>query len=80
MRKAGFRPALIEDLLALGAEYPELQKQFPIVALGSVWQDPGGRRRVPYLRWDGGGRDLDLYWFGDDWDERWRFAAVRNAS
>ena len=77
MEKAGYRPALVEELLALGAAEKELQKQFPINALGSVWQSPRGYRRVPYLVWAGGGRILSLAWFGGAWDGRWRFAAVR---
>jgi len=77
MSKAGYRPAKIEELLALGAAYPELQKEFPIVALGSAWQSPDGNRRVPCLLWFGRERYLDLYWFGLDWDEDYRFAAVR---
>ena len=56
MAKAGYRPALVEELLTLGAAYKELQKKFPIVALGSVWQAPGGSRGVPSLHWDGRGR------------------------
>ena len=80
MKKAGYSLALIEDLLALGATYKELQKQFPINALGSVWRDPCGDRYVPYLFWDGLERDLRLLWFVRGWIEYWRFAAVRNAS
>ncbi|MDP2910681.1 MAG: hypothetical protein Q8N58_02775 [bacterium] len=80
MAKAGYLPALVEELLTLGAAYKELQKQFPIVALGSVWQYPDGDRYVPCLPWDGRERRLDLHWFEDGWRERWRFAAVRNAS
>ena len=60
MKKAGYRPASVEELLALGAAEKELQKQFPINALGSVWRRPDGDRDVPCLGRDGGGRDLDL--------------------
>lgn len=38
MRAADREPARIEHLLAFGAGYPEIQKQFPISALGSVWK------------------------------------------
>lgn len=78
MKKAGYRPAQIEELLALGASQPDLQKQFPIIALGSVWQNPlCGTRDVPYLDWDDVRRLLSLNWFEDDWDGGARFAAVR---
>jgi hypothetical protein len=79
MEKAGYRPARIEELLALGASQPELQKEFPIVALASVWRGPGGDRRVPYLRWDVAGRRLDLSWFEYGWTGDYRFAAVRKS-
>lgn len=51
MDKAGYRPAKTEGLLSLGASQPGLQKQFPIVAVGSVWQRSRGSRRVPDLDW-----------------------------
>jgi len=71
-----FRPAKIEELLALGASQPELQKQFPIIALGSVWQSPSGNRYVPYLLWLDGERRLNLFRLGRVWDEYLRFACV----
>lgn len=79
MESAGYRPAVVEELLALGEVQPELQRHFPIVALGSVWQDPRGNRSVPYLGRFGAERSLDLFCFDDDWDGSCRFAAVRNA-
>ena len=77
MERAGYRPARIEELLALGASQPELQKQYPIVGLGSVWRDPSGLRRVPYLFWDDSGRRLRLHWLEGDWRESCRFVALR---
>ncbi len=79
MEKAGYRPADIDELLGLGVVNPDLQKEFPIVGLGSVWRGPGGSRRVPYLGWGGVERDLDLHWFGNGWGARCRFAAVRKS-
>lgn len=78
MDKLGLRPARIEELLALGEKYPEIQRQFPVVALGSVWVGSGRRRDVAYLDRDGSGRDLILHWGdpGSRWDEVSRFAAV----
>lgn len=75
--KMGYRPAELHELLAFGAKYPNIQREFPVIALGSVWQCPLGRRRVPFLYWGGSGRELRLRWFGDDWHVRCRFAAVR---
>lgn len=37
MSKKGFRPATVAEILAFGATYPELQKQNPIAATGSVF-------------------------------------------
>lgn len=84
MEKQGYRSARIEELLALGELHPNLQKQFPIVALGSPWQEPyeepHDRRLVPYLCWHDSRRRLSLSWFRSDWYESCRFLAVRNAS
>lgn len=53
LERRELRPALYEGLLAFAAKYPELQKQFPIVALGSVCRF-GGDLYSPYV--DGGRR------------------------
>jgi len=78
--KRGFRAATLPELLALGADQPELQRQFPIIALGSVWRDPIGIRCVAYLDGSGAERYLNLYWYGRDWKDICRFAAVRKSS
>lgn len=77
MKKQGFRPARIEELLALGEFHPDVQRQFPVVALGSAWPDPESNRGIPYLSWDGFGSSLDLNWFGHEWRGGCRFLAVR---
>ena len=73
----GLRPATMAELLAFGAKYPELQRQFPIVELGSVWQSPDGDRDVGCLGRGGRGRGLRLGWFEDDWYADCRFLAFR---
>jgi hypothetical protein len=75
--KMGLRAARIEELLAFGATHKDVQRQFPIIALGSVWTRPLGNRDVPYLgHWfDERGLDLDI--FGNRWNDHCRFAAVR---
>src|SRR5437660_7964105 len=35
---SGLRPARVHELLALGANYPELQRECVVAALGSPWQ------------------------------------------
>lgn len=77
----GMRPATIEELLALGAKFPDLQWEYPIVALGSVWAAPSGIDYVPHLYKDDSGRGLGLYsWWrgawGLVWDDDYRFMAV----
>jgi hypothetical protein len=73
----GFRPPNIYELLAFGAKFPDVQREFPVVALGSVWQDSHGNRSVACLWLDGGGRRASLHWVGFDWDAVYRFLAVR---
>lgn len=82
LESKGMRPAILPELLAFGATNPEKQREFPIIALGSVWHDRGGDRSVPYLGRDGSRRELNLGWgdgrWGDGrWDDDCRFAAVR---
>ena len=71
------RPADPTEGLAFGATYPELQREFPIVCLGSPWVSPTGIRRVLYLDGSDGKRELSLVWDGNAWNEYCRFLAVR---
>jgi hypothetical protein len=75
----------IEHLLSFGEKFPEEQRKYPIVGLGSV-AEVRGCRRVPYLRrLDSkrdlhrldSKRDLGLGWRDDDWGALSRFLAVR---
>ena len=77
--KMGLRPGKIEELLAVGETYPDLQRQFSVIALGSVAEVSGNRHAV-YLGWDGSERNLDLCCRGDDWDELCRFLALAKSS
>jgi hypothetical protein len=77
MDKDEFRPATLMELLALIATHPELQREFPIIALGSVWRDSWDLRRAPYLAFADGARSLRLDCFDDDWLARCRFLAIR---
>jgi len=75
LEKMGKRPGKIEELLAFGRTYPEMQRKFPILALGSVARIRGVRF-VPYLSKDGSERELDLDWRDSGgWDEYCRFLA-----
>jgi len=76
MEKENYRPATCQELLALGIAQQELQRDFPIIALGSVCV-LDGNRCVAVLYGGAVGRSLRLYWFDDDWDDVCRFGAVR---
>lgn len=78
MAQMGLEPAKTEHLLAYGAQHWQ-RDPLLVVALGSVWVDPGGRRYVPYLYGDVGRRGLDLRWWGADWSAHWFFLAVRKS-
>jgi hypothetical protein len=74
----GYRPATIEELTANGAKNPDEQRQFPIVALGSVFVGPGaGFCCSPCLYGDDAGRRLGLGDRDGGWSADYRFAAVR---
>jgi hypothetical protein len=75
----GLKAAGIEHLLAFGAANSDVQREFPIVALGSVWVVDGGDRRYPDLSCGGGRRVLNqANGDGDDWwKDNWRFLAIR---
>lgn len=74
--KIGLRPATHAELLAFGAKYPELQRQFLSVALGSVGE-VGGGRFVVYLWRHADERRLNLDCFAYYWFGYCRFLAVR---
>ncbi|MFA6593940.1 MAG: hypothetical protein WCT16_01655 [Candidatus Buchananbacteria bacterium] len=80
-QKAGYkyRWATIAELLALGIAFPDLQRQFPIGALGSIWH-PTGRRLFACLGRSGAGRYLRLCSLELGFDDFWRFAVVREQS
>ncbi len=59
---------------------PESIQRVVAWAVGRIfdWQRPDGNRNVPYLNdWDDK-RKLNLNSFENDWNENYRFAAVRN--
>lgn len=79
LKKRGLRHAEPHELLSFGVQYPEEQRKYPIVALGSVWQDWLGGRSVAYLRSCADGRSLNLACFDGRWSVRCRFLAVRES-
>lgn len=77
--RLGFRPATIHELLTFGAQYPDFQDDYNLVALGSPFQDRGGELRAPYLNRIGSARYFccSLVKWSGDWTLDWQFAAVR---
>ena len=73
----GFYPATPRELLALGENCPELQREFSIVALGSVCFNSDGYRFVAQLWGDSEKRGLDLAWYDGNWFGRCYFLGVR---
>ncbi len=75
LESRGLVPAKIEHLLAFGAQYPDTQREFFIVAFGSSWD-----RRVPYLHKENNGeRWLGLGRVGSTsgkWQDYYRFLAI----
>ena len=76
MYKMGLRPATLRELLSFGAKYPEIQREFPVVALGDSCR-LGGDRHIACLGGDGSDRNLFLHWWHGAWDGNYRFLAVR---
>ncbi|MDD4412393.1 MAG: hypothetical protein PHR00_01985 [Patescibacteria group bacterium] len=76
MDKLGYRPATMREGLAFGVEHSDLQRQFPIVALGQ-WADLGGIRHVLFLIGNNSGRILVLFRLDSNWFEFCRFLFVR---
>lgn len=79
LNSRGLRPATLPELLAFGSAYPNKQREFPIMALGSLWRRWHGFRCVPFLH----GLDSNSrrwlsfrFWFGG-WYDICRFAAIR---
>ena len=82
------RPATFLELLSFGAAFPEIQREFPIAALGTVkvtgkkitdgWDTgPGGYHRATCLRGSSTGRSLNLYLLLMGWHLQWRFLTTR---
>lgn len=72
MEESGYRPASLLELLFFGEAYPNLQKTFPIVSLGSINKN----QRVAMLDFITFGRILTTIKFDHKWTNQ-SFLAVR---
>jgi hypothetical protein len=77
MDKENYRTADTMELLVLGATYPELQKKFPIIALGSLWHDVYRNYCVPCLFSFNDKRRFYLAWFVKEWNTNFYFLGIR---
>lgn len=75
-----WEPAKAEHLLAFGEKFPDEQRKYPIIGLGSVGEVFGGGRLVLCLCGGSSRRGLDLPWFDVGWDGDYRFLAVRKVT
>ncbi len=76
LAKMGLEPAHIGHALAFGKNYPNVQKQFPIVFLDYPCRI-GEENYVSCLDCSGSRRHLRLRRSGSNWHDHCRFAAVR---
>lgn len=72
----GLRPAEADETLAFGKQYPDKQRKFPIVGLGSVVQLSGVRYVLYLAGWDGK-RGANLRYWDGRWGCDYRFLAFR---
>ena len=74
-KKANCKSATIKELLNFGEKHPEVQRDFPIIALGSIVKLRGSRR-VGCLDKRGSDRRLYLNCYDEELDNRFRFLGV----
>ena len=65
MTERGLRPAELQELLAFGAAYPDVQRKYPVLAIGSEWRNPLGEQFYPKLDVGRDGRIVSIR-RGDD--------------
>ena len=75
--RLGLEQPMYEDALYFGIEYPEVQRERPVVFLHDPWVGFFGRRDVLCLWSNAGRRELGLEGFDDPWSRNYRFAFVR---
>ncbi len=76
MDKAGYRPLIFSELVALSIAKPELNKRNEIL---NTYQEYmlDGSLQAPYLDWNGVRRFLSADVVSGGWDDRYRFLFVR---
>jgi hypothetical protein len=72
----GLRPATIDHLLTFGATFPDEQRKYPIVALGSVSRIHD-HSCIPFLAAAGTSRFIGVLAWDDEWSNAMRFLALK---
>jgi hypothetical protein len=73
----GDRVVTLAELLAIGAQHPGLQSEFPIIELGTLCQSPRGNNVIAFLFGGGGAKAVGMHTADGQWSEYCRFAIVR---
>ena len=80
MDELGLRSGCIKELIALGKVFPEIHLKTVLAAFGSVWEQSGERRLVPYFEFNGATYDIyldsDKKILANELDENWYAIAV----
>jgi hypothetical protein len=76
-KRLPWKVAPVDQLVALGNLLPHLQRQFPIVALGTVFKKGPVPQVACLHHGDGLKRYIVLRWIGDDWCGDFAFLAIR---
>lgn len=80
MHKRNVRPTISPETLAYIAAHPDVQRQFPLVGLGSLWEeDEHGYQYVLYCYEEGGTRTVDPQCLRGAFCPPCRFLVVRNS-
>lgn len=74
INKRGYRPAEAHEVLALGAQYPNIQRESSVIALGSIWEDS---RSLWSVCLHGYSKDVIIAMPSGLWFSKWYCAAVR---
>ena len=73
----GLQRPTYEDALYFGIEYPDVQRERPVLLLHDPWFGFFGRRDVVCLWSNAGRRELGLEGFDERWSRNYRFGFVR---
>lgn len=77
IKSNGCQSANLDTLILFGNKYPNMQRNFLLTALGSVWFETD-YRYCPILKSINGQRQIDLMWFDGGWLAKTVFIGIMN--